>query len=282
MNIHDAHKTGIGGSGAAALFGEGFRSVHALYAECCGLAPESKSCLAFDIGRHNEPFIRTWYEKKIGMAGAPTETMCKSEMPWMIGHLDWLSTDRTRFAEFKVAGLHTAKEWGDPKHSQVPLGYYLQGLHYAIITGIDAWDLAVMLGTEIRVYPCVRDEDLAKELIEREAHFWNEHVLKRIPPPVDGTKDCARLIAWLHPNSADAMEWAEGETARLLNLFAEVKRNRDAEQANYDELENKIKAAIGDREGLQTPDIKITWKRNAKGARVFLPKLTSDAEGVAA
>jgi len=277
MNIRDAHKTGIGGSGAGALFGVGFKTVHELYADCLGLLPEKEPSLAMQIGTHNEPFIRQWYEKKTGKTGAPTETIRKSEMPWMIAHLDWMPLgEKDRFAEFKVAGLHSAKEWGDAANGQVPLQYYLQGLHYSIVTGIPEWDLVVLLGTEIKIYPCKQDEELAKELIERERYFWHEHVLKQTPPPIDHTEECGKLINWIHPKNTKPLEWADGEAARLLNTLAKVAVNFEAEKQNFAELKNKITALIGDKDGLKTSEIQVTWKARKDGVRVFNTKLTEE------
>jgi predicted phage-related endonuclease len=285
--IAQAHRTGIGGSGASIVWNVNpHRNVHDLYMECLGLGDEFKPSLAMDIGTHFEPFIRQWYEKKVERKGAATDTIRSKEYPWMIAHLDWISTDwekgeSSRFAEFKVAGFHNARDWGSPESCQVPLNYFLQGLHYSIVTGIKEWDLVVLLGTDIKVYPCTYDADLAAELIAKEKHFWHSHVLAKVPPPIDGSESCRQLLGQIYTKDRTPIEWAEGETQRLLNLYAEVLNNFKAEEGNKKELENKIRSAIGERAGLKTDRVKITWKARKDGVRVFRPVLVDEMEGVA-
>jgi predicted phage-related endonuclease len=275
MDIAASHRTGIGGSGAAALFGCGFKTLHEFYAECVGIAPKFETSLPMAIGNHNEPFIREWYEKEIGMKGGP-KFFRHHEHDWMLGHVDWISDDGTKFAEFKVAGLHSQYEWGNPKYAQVPMGYLLQGMHYSILTGLKEWDFVVMIGTEIRIYPCKYDLEIAAELIAREKYFWENHVVPRVPPPPDHSKECEGVLRWTYKQTSEDVPWAEGAEDRLLNTLAMVETNLEAEEKNYQEIRNKVMEAIGNRAGLKNSKIQVTWKANKAGSRVFKTKLIGD------
>lgn len=288
--IREHHKTGIGGSGAAACFGvKAFVSPYDLYASCLGLErKEPKDATPMDIGNHCEPFIRQWYEKKKGRKGTYGFFRHK-EYDWLIGHLDWISNDQwenpnlsAAFAEFKVAGIHSAREWGNPDYAQVPLSYYLQGLHYSILTGIQKWDLVVLLGTEIKIYPCEADKELADALIERERHFWHEHVLKKVPPPPDSSESCRLLLNTIYKQKRNEIPWLDPETEsdaiRIVNQLFETNRNAKAENDNLDELKNKTRAIIGERCGVKTDKGAILWKARKDGVRVFTIKPNDEDE----
>ena len=274
-SIAKLHMTGLGGSAASSLMGVpgAFGDAHTVYAECLGLRPKVEESDAMWVGNHNESLIRQWYERKTGYKGAP-QFIRHPEIPWMLGNLDWLKDDKKRFAEFKVAGLHSWREWGDPEKQQIPMGYYFQGLHYAMLTGIHAWDFVVLIGTEFRIYPQVWNESLAGRLYEVERNFWTEHVEKKIPPPVDHTESCKHLLAWMWPkNEDDEIRLPKDDAeAKALAHLADCYENLEAEEGNYVEACNRVKAMIGDGSGMQSERCKATWKANKKGVRVFLVK----------
>jgi|CXWL01.1.fsa_nt_gi predicted phage-related endonuclease len=273
----DAHRTGLGGSSAAPIMGlSSFKTVHDVYGECLGLRPETPPTLAQSVGNHCEGFIRSWYESETSQAGAPTITIRHPKMPWMIGHVDWVANDRSRFAEFKVAGLHTAKDWGE--EGVVPPAYYMQCIHYAIVLGITQFDLCVMLGTEIKIYPCQYSERIAARLIDAEKAFWHDHVLAKTPPKVDGSESCTTLLKALYPRVRTQLEWAQTPEERaLLRQFAETKTNYEAEEANLDELKNKLRALIGEREGIRSDGVIVKWAADKNGKRSLRATITEDA-----
>ena len=281
-SIVKQHMTGLGGTGASALMGfSPFSDCHRVYAECLGIAPKIQATDAMAVGNWNEPFIRKWYEKQTGMKGGPL-FIRHPKIDWMLGNLDWISEDRKHFAEFKVAGLHSWHEWGDPEKQQIPQGYYFQGLHYAMLTGIKAWDFVVMIGTELRIYPQVWNESLAGRLYEVEKNFWENHVLKKVPPPIDASESCKHLLAWMWPENEDdeiRLPKTDAEAAALAQL-AECKENLEAEQGNYDQMCNTVKAMLGNDCGMESDRCKVTWKANKKGVRVFLvkPKESTNVE----
>lgn len=279
------HRTGIGGSMAAAIVGVSrHKTQHDVLAEILGMKPEEPPAIPMRVGTHCEPLICQFYEEATGFKGwTPKETIRHPKYDFIIGHVDWLSVCGTRGMEAKVAGLHTWSEWKDPAFCQVPIEYLTQCYHYAAITSAKAWDLCVLLGTEYKLYPVELDAETIEALIEREVKWWERHVINKEPLPIDGSESCRQFISWQHPTDELDLEWAEpgSEEYRLLNLYADVRTNYDAEKANKEELENKIRAAIGNREGLKTDRVKVTWRARKDGVRVLRPVFNDDVEGVA-
>lgn len=277
--IQEQHTTGLGGTAAAAIMGYSrFKTRYDVYAECLGIKPDTETSDAMRVGTHNEPLIRDWYERESGRKGAP-QFLRHPTIPWMLGNLDWLADDKKTFAEFKVAGLHSWRDWGDPERGQVPQEYYFQGLHYALLTGIRQWDFVVLIGTEFRRYPQSWNESLAGRLYEAERRFWVEHVETKTPPPIDHSDSCACLMGRLYPSDKQDVRMVEtSEEAAALAHLADCKRNREAEEGNYQEACNHVKAMLKDGAGLKSDACQVTWKANKKGTRVFRVTLKEESE----
>lgn len=278
----------IGGSTSAAAAGlSRYSTRHAAYARIMGLEPATPPNLAQRIGTYNETFMREWYAEHegrvvdAGYADHRDEPFRNPDYPFMHAHFDGLVLDDAhrllKGVEFKVAGLHTAKDWGDPEHTQVPQEYYIQCLHSMILAGVKTWDLVVMLGTDIKIYPLAYDEEAADGLVHALRTFYEKHLLPGIPPEPDGSEDCKNLMGWLYEQKDDAIDFANDEELKTLRLLAEVHRNLEAEEDNYAELANKTKALIGERAGLRFDGGKVTWKARKDGVRVFRVDFDEDA-----
>lgn len=106
--------------------------------------------------------------------------------------------------ELKAASLHMAKAWGEPGSDFIPERTILQVHHQMAVYDLDRADVAVLIaGSDFRIYTVRRMESVVNDLIEMESEFWNEHVLKRIPPEPDWTNArTPELIAKMYPPTA--------------------------------------------------------------------------------
>ena len=175
--------------------------------------------------------------------------------------------------ELKTAGAaEQVKRWGRGG-DQVPYEYLCQCAWSMAVCELPRWDIAVLLATyhglEYRQYTLTRDLDLERDLIKvgRDFHYIN--VAQRIPPHPDGSLSSARAIRRLYPEDntpiAPATDTAD-ELAHDLWIA-----NQDYADANTERerLRQELMGEIQFAEGVQGRDFKITWKRNAKGNRVF-------------
>jgi predicted phage-related endonuclease len=273
----------IGASIAAAAVG--MHRTHTpsyAYARAMGLMPDMEYNVACEIGKHCEPFMASWYEREFSVkldtsrSDYKSEPFKKAEYPWMIGHPDALIAEQRKGVEFKVAGLHSARDWGDPSACQVPQEYYIQCLCYMILTGYKEWDLVVMLGTEIKVYPLEYDQETAEGLLARMEKFWKEHLCTGIPPSPDASEDCKNLMGWMYNKNNGKIDFATTDELQALRLLADVKRNLVAEEGNFLQASNAVKALIKDRDGLKWDGHDVTWKARKDGVRVFKINLRGD------
>ena len=113
------------------------------------------------------------------------------EYPFLQGHIDKKIEGLNAGVEIKNVGLRQAKYW----MNQPPIYYEYQVLHYLSITGFDYFDVVALVGgQELMIHTIHRDEDRINELVKKEVEFWNEYVLKKVPPMPENPSESASLF----------------------------------------------------------------------------------------
>lgn len=181
MDFATERKSGIGGSDAAAVLGiSPWKTPLRLFEEKLGLVPDVEQTEPMWFGTHVEPIIADRYAMITGREISVPRMCVHPSHPWMIGHLDRITSDG-RVVECKETSK--ADDWGSPGTDDVPQHYLTQGLHYLAVTGLRYCDFAVrILGRGFQIYTIERDEALIAHLIERERAFWEGNVLAKIAP----------------------------------------------------------------------------------------------------
>jgi predicted phage-related endonuclease len=116
-------------------------------------------------------------------------------------------TDRHRW---RWGPEETIERWEPAAAEIVRPDYYLQVAHQLFVLDVQVGHLAVLLPgddpfiPELRVYRIVRDRELEEALVDRLATWWDEHVVRRRNPEVDGSRAAGRYLAG---------RYAGGETA---------------------------------------------------------------------
>jgi predicted phage-related endonuclease len=113
-------------------------------------------------------------------------------------------------------------------------------------------------GQSFRIFPVLFDQELADMIVERERWFWEECVLKRMPPAPTTIGDLSLLYAADNGGSVEATPEIEQALEELRLTKAHTKAN-DAHQAA---LEFAIKAHLGEAAILTGSDGRTlaTWK----------------------
>ena len=101
-------------------------------------------------------------------------------------------------------------------------------------------------------------------LIDAEKDFWENHVLKQIPPAPDGTESTSELIKQQFPEAREREEIAlyghEDKIQQYLELDAQVKeltQKRDA-------LKQELQLAMSDAEIGRAQGYVIEWKNQVR------------------
>jgi hypothetical protein len=166
------------------------------------------------------------------------------DMDFVCGTPDGFATNTTinRRAIVELKAPINFEPWG----SECPVGPRTQCMLYASMCGADMGIVSALIPPTVRVYIINRDgpwEDWAWSTI---THFWNEHVVKRIPPAARYAKDMDAL------KGMDRQKEKSVELGEELRMYAEqleegkemIKAGENLEQ----HARMKILEAMGDAE----------------------------------
>lgn len=266
--IKQERKNYLGGSDAPAVLGiSRFRTPLQVWGEKTGRFPiqDISDTLPVKIGNALEDFVaKLWCAETGKKVRRNNRTFFSKEYPFIAGNIDREVVGEKAFLEVKTAGEFMRDEWeGD----SIPQEYMAQILHYLYVTGYDKCYVAVLIGNrEFKKYEIFRKdyEDVINKIIEKEVYFWNEFVLKGIPPAVKSMD--SELINNAFPNSVDTTEIVDldDEYTRMIETLEGLKEDKKAIENKIKEIENKIKFAMGDKPVAKANWYLIQWKNTER------------------
>ena len=255
-------KKAIGGSDAAAILGvNAYSSPYSVWAEKLGKTPPVEDNEAMRLGRDLEDYVAKRFTEKTGKkVQRENAIIYNREFPWAHANIDRRIVGEDAILECKTTSVLNL---GKFKNGEYPDNYYVQVMHYLAVTGAKKAYLAVLvLGKEFLVFEIERDEEEIAALMKTEEMFW-QFVQNGTPPGVDGTKATTEAIAAVYPRST-------GETMSLSHLDLDLKR-RDALKAQIkdlqslvDEIENNIKACMGEAGKGDSGSYRVSWMSQTK------------------
>ncbi|HOL16479.1 MAG TPA: YqaJ viral recombinase family protein [Bacillota bacterium] len=257
-------KNGIGGSDAAAILGlDRYRSAFDVYAEKLGLKDEESDNEAMRQGRDLEDYVAKRFEEATGKRVRRRNGILQHpEYSWLIGNIDrWVVGENAGLECKTTSVLNKAKF----SQGEFPPNYYVQCVHYMALTGAEKWYLAVLvLNKAFHVFEIPRDENEIKALIEAEKNFWENHVLKQIPPTPDGSESAAETIKTMFPEAKErevvALFGYEEKIQRMIELqgqIAELERD-------YEAIKQELQLALGDAEIGRAQGYQVEWKNQTR------------------
>jgi putative phage-type endonuclease len=243
----------IGGSDIGAILGlSRFKTPLEVWMEKTGKETKKADSLPMRFGSFAEDFVAREYSRATGFELIHDESSyIHPEHAFMSAHIDRFvlevgSSSPTRILECKTANPFSSGDWGEIGSDEVPMSYLCQCIWYMAITGIEKTDLAVLFGnSDFRIYEIARDLALEALVIAKATTFWNEHVLKDIPPPVQSEADCQTLFSKGDPaKSIEAGQETLELTKRLRLLNSEI----DVREEEISSIKQNIMSQMGEAE----------------------------------
>ena len=188
-------RNGIGGSDAGTVFGVNpYRTKRDLYFDKIGVEPvEPKDdfpVLPLRWGHALEPVIADEFAHTTGLKVRVDKNMYQHPLyPFMVADVDRLidlPDGTTGILEIKTANPAASYKWAD---GGIPYSYELQVRHYMAVMNIDVAYICCAFENNSQtmvIRRLDRDLDFEEQIIESEREFWEENVLKQIPPVLTG------------------------------------------------------------------------------------------------
>lgn len=252
-------KYGIGGSEAGAICGfNPYRSIMQIYYDKISDEIDETDNEAMCQGRDLEEYVARRFMEATGKKVRRANTMFYDpENPFMLADVDRIIVGENAGLEIKTASPYTEAQWSDGK---VPLSYQMQCFHYMSVTGADAWYVAVLIyGREFKYYRIERDEEIIRHLVQIEKDFWENHVLKRIPPNPDGSEIADKVIAEQFKKSQDISIPLSGFNEKLQRR-EEVMELLDKLSTEKNQIEQELKLYMGEAERAENEKYLVSWK----------------------
>ncbi|NFQ84143.1 endonuclease [Clostridium sporogenes] len=250
----------IGGSEIAKIAGfSKYGSALTVFNEKLGLSEKFKGNIHTKFGNRMEPIIREWIQQDFKEATGLKLTTY--EYPYMMLHKEYeyfsanidglakLESDYTYWEnrdtaeikqipkneligiEIKTASEFLSKMW---QGEEIPDEYYCQVQWYMGITGLNYFLIIYLLGKEVKWKVVPKNNDDIKALFEIGENFWNNNILKKVPPMPTGLKCETDEI--VHQQALDN------------DLDANVTENK---LAKYKEVSEEIKSLEKEKEQLK-------------------------------
>ncbi len=280
----------LGGSDIGAVLGlSKYRSAVDVWMEKTGKEIGSRDSLPLRFGQFAESFVASEYALATGSSLAIHEAaVIHPEYPYMHGHIDRFVLDgsapliredghinASRILECKTANPFAQTDWGDPGSDQVPLSYLVQCVWYMMLTRIDRTDLAVLFGNaDFRIYEITRDLELEQMVLERAVSFWENHVLKDIPPTAKSESDYKTLFG---KSTVSKSVEAPAETYELIKKLRALNEQVEHYEAEISQIKQNIMGQMQDAEVLTFHgQTLVTWKAPKPSLRLDAKRLTEE------
>jgi len=274
-------RKGIGGSDAGVIAGvNNYKSVLDLYNEKTGIVPiTEEDNEALRVGRDLEEYVAKRFCEATGKKVHRSNYMYISdEYPFMLADVDRLIVGEDAGLECKTVNAYGKGKFED---GDIPLSYLFQCYHYMFVTGKRTWYLAALImGIGFKWYRIEWDEKLIPSLVSAEKQFWNNNVLKNIPPLPDGTPMYSDALAKTYSASCkgttiELPEFSEKLEQRdeLIQSIAELEKQKE-------QIEQEVKMAMQDAEHAICGSHRVSWsdvesnRFNAKAFKADVDKET--------
>jgi putative phage-type endonuclease len=273
----------IGGSDIGAILGlSKFRSPLEVWMEKTGKEIKQKDSLPLRFGSFAEEFVASEYARSTGSELLHDQSAFIHPLhPMFCAHLDrlvlgdGLNCAPTKILECKTANPFSSGDWGDIGSDEVPMTYLCQVAWYQAITSINQADLAVLFGnSDFRIYAIARDQELEELIVQKALHFWNEYVLKDIPPPLQSEADCYTRFS--KGNGAKSVE-ARLETIDLVKRLRHLNNEIGVREEEISLIKQHLMSQMQEAETLTYQGkVIVTWRAPKPSFRLDSKQLELD------
>lgn len=250
----------IGGSDAGAVMGMNpYSSPFAVWAEKTGKVEGFAGNLTTKVGAYLEDLVAQLFTEETGKkVRRKNKMMVNTDYPWACADVDRMVVGEKALLEIKTTNSFPAMK--KIRGGEYPEQWYCQMTHYLAVTGLEKAYLAVLINCrDFKVFELDRDEDEIRTLMNTERAFW-ESVEAEIPPEgIDGSAATTEALGAMFPEG-------NGETvslfnaSRLLEQMDRILAIKKTLEVEVDEINNQIKAEMGDNERAVCDRWTVTWK----------------------
>lgn len=248
----------LGGSDASSIIGlNAWSSPYTVWADKLGKLPPKEDSEPMRLGRDLEEYVAKRFTEATGKkVRRENSILYNIQYPFAHANVDRMVVGEDAGLECKTTSVLNMKNF---KNGSFPDTYYVQCVHYMMVTGCKKWYLAVLvLGKEFLWFEIERDEEEIQALAKSEEEFW-KLVVSKTPPAVDGTDSTSKTINAIFPKSIseDAVNLFayESDLVKYMALSSQIKALKEQQ----DEVANKIKSFMNEAGKGESDHFRVSW-----------------------
>lgn len=232
-------------------------SPFSVWADKTGRAAEKEDTEAMRQGRDLEDYVaRRWMEETGKRVYRLPAMLYHPKYPFAHADVDRMVVGENAGLECKTTFSLDLKQFNGV---EFPVQYYAQCVHYLAVTGADRWYLAVLAyGRGFFTFVLERDQAEIDALMAAEADFW-KLVEQDTPPDADGSEATSAALREIFPISEQTTADLFGRDT-VLREYMRLKEDKKALDTRLGEIENTIKADMGEAESGLCGSFHISWK----------------------
>ena len=256
----------LGGTDAGAIIGLNlYSSPFSVWAEKTEQVPEFEGNVSTKVGTYLEDLVAKMFAEETGKKIQRFNfTIVNHDLPWACANID-----REIIGEDALLEIKTTSSWDVSKmtrNGQYPDQWYCQMSHYLAVTGCKKAYLAVLVECkEFKIFELERNEDELRALMSAEKDFWDNYIVPRKMPPVDGHSATTEAIRKIFPQEM----LPEADLSDCYDLFSSRKTLTESKkkiQAEIDAIENDIKVRMGLAATGKCGAFSVSWKTQRSSA----------------
>lgn len=177
------------------------------------------------------------------------------DYPFISCELDNIIVGSEELVEIKTVNARALKQWEDEK--AIPQMVIVQVMKQLGLSGRKVGWVACLCGGQSYIEKKILfDQELYDAIIKAEVEFWE--LVKTDTPPEASAGDSETLVE-LYPLSGKDLPLIE-ELNDAISQRQSLQMQIDDMTEEKKEIENKIKAVIGEKQGIKTSKFTVTWK----------------------
>jgi len=274
-------KKGIGGSDIGAILGVNPYSsaLEVWYDKTRGVTKEEENIPA-EVGLALEDYLRDkfvqWFKKTNNAdieVVIPTYILRHPVYDFAMANIDGHFYDPLT-KENAILELKTTNEFGGHKWygEEMPDSYYLQVQWYMGISGYKRAYVAFLVGNrKFDVKIVERNDEVITKILEYAKDFWENFVMKDIPPAPDGSASAEDTLNRMYPTESPekVIEFPDfSDYGDMIEVYNEKQRYMKELQEEIEGIKQKIKLEMGDAETALIGDHRVTWKEQTRASYV--------------
>ncbi|MDZ5782078.1 YqaJ viral recombinase family protein [Marinococcus luteus] len=267
-------KSGLGGSDVSAVLGlNKYKTAFEVWLEKQpDYMPEEITSEAAHWGNRLESIVADEFRERTGKRVQKRNAIYRhKDHPFMLANIDRVVVGENALLECKTANQFLSGDW---EQEEVPDAYLVQCQHYMAVLNKQKAYIAVLIGGQKFVWKEIkRDEELINLVIQREKEFWENHVLSRRPPALDGSSAAEKFLAKRFDTAEEGESINLGKNEQtMVEELQEIDLQIKTMEERKKEIKNHLKYEMQSAETAYVNGYEIKWK-NVTSSRIDTKKL---------